>query len=324
MKKSTKAILIASGVASVGILSAVAAHQISARSFMKIALDRKEPKLVTQKMPRLVGSEDFVAGLETLSANAKNLTNKNTERVELTAFDGITLVGHWYPCENAKRVIVAMHGWRSSWAKDFGIAADFFHENGCSVLFAEQRAHGESGGEHMGFGLLERYDCYEWTKWVDMQCGSQTPIYLMGISMGATTVMMTTSFKLPKNVKGVIADCGFTSPQAIWKHVAENNLRIPFLIYKGISNDIFKKKVQIGNLKFSTTMALEKCKLPVLFIHGTDDKFVPINMTFENYKACKGDKYLFIVPGAEHGMSYLVDTKGYEEKLLEFFESYDS
>lgn len=323
MKKSTKAILIASGLAAAGIASAVAVHQISARSFMKIAIDRKEPKLITKNMTRLVGSEDFVTGLEKLSANAKKLKRKNTERVEITAFDGINLVGHWYPCENAERIIVAMHGWRSSWAKDFGIAADFFHENGCSVLFAEQRAHGESGGEHMGFGLLERYDCYEWTKWVDMHHSGELPIYLMGVSMGATTVMMTTSFKLPKSVKGVIADCGFTSPEAIWKHVAENNLKIPFLIYKGISNDIFKKKVQIGNLKFSTTKALEKNKIPVLFIHGTDDKFVPINMTFENYKACKAEKHLFIVPGAEHGMSYLVDPAGYEEKLREFFSNYD-
>ena len=141
--------------------------------------------------------------------------------------------------------------------------------------------------------------------------------------MGATTVMMTTGFKLPKSVHGVIADCGFTSPHAIWKHVANNNLKIPFGIYSSISNELFKKKIQIGAKDYTCAMALKNCKVPVLFVHGTDDTFVPVTMTFENYKACKSEKRLFIVPEADHGMSYIVDPKGYQEKLLEFFRDFD-
>lgn len=323
MKKSTKTALIASGIAVASATVLITLHQLTAHGFMKIALDRKAPKILTKNQTKFMGSDEIMNCLDKLNKGAEKLKSKNCETIELTAYDGIKLVGHWYPCKDAKRVIVALHGWRATWARDFGVVADFLHENGCSVLFAEQRAQGESGGDYMGFGLLERYDCYEWAKWADIHTDGKLPVYLMGVSMGATTVLMTTGFKLPKSVHGVIADCGFTSPHAIWKHVAENNLKIPFGIYSAISNEIFRRRTSIGSKDFTCAKALENCNVPVLFVHGTDDTFVPINMTFENYKACKSEKRMFIVPGADHGMSYLVDTKGYQQKLLEFFNDFD-
>jgi len=323
MKKSTKAALIATGIAATSATVLVTLHQLSARGFMKFALDRKAPKILEKNQTRFMGSSELLNYLDKLNEGAEILKSKNCKTIELLSYDGVRLVGHWYPYENAKRVIIAVHGWRATWARDFGVVSDFLHNNGCSVLFVEQRAQGESGGDYMGFGLLERYDCYEWLKWADLETEGKLPIYLMGVSMGATTVLMTTGFKLPKSVHGVVADCGFTSPHAIWKHVAENNLKIPFALYSSISNELFKKKIRIGAKDYTCAMALQNCKIPVLFVHGTDDTFVPITMTFENYKACKSEKRLFIVPEADHGMSYIVDPKGYEEKLLEFFRDFD-
>ncbi len=323
MKKSTKTALIATGIAAASATVLVTLHQLTARGFMKFALDRKAPKILEKNQTVFMGSKDILNYIDKLNEGAEALKSKHPETVELLSYDGINLVGHWYPCKDAKRVIIAVHGWRANWARDFGVIADFLHNSGSSVLFIEQRAQGESGGDYMGFGLLERYDCYEWAKWADLKTEGKLPIYLMGVSMGATTVLMTTGFKLPKSVKGVIADCGFTSPHAIWKHVAENNLKIPFGLYSAISNEIFKKKIRIGANEYTCAKALENCNIPILFVHGTDDSFVPITMTFENYKACKSEKRMFIVPEAEHGMSYIVDPKGYEEKLLEFFKDFD-
>lgn len=68
---------------------------------------------------------------------------------------------------------------------------------------------------------------------------------------------------------------------------------------------------------------MEHCTVPVLFIHGTDDHFVPIEMTYENYKACAAPKRLFIVPGAGHGSSYFVDRDGYERAIKAFWDDYD-
>ena len=75
--------------------------------------------------------------------------------------------------------------------------------------------------------------------------------------------------------------------------------------------------------EYSTLDAMQSNRVPVLFIHGTDDKFVPLQMTFENYEACDAPKKLFIVPGAGHGMGYYVDPAGYQKMLAEFWEEFD-
>ncbi len=324
MKKSTKNALVISGVATVGIAALVGIYHTTAKILMKVALEREEPKLVKKGKERLISSGDFKEIMEKLSEASEKLEAKPHETVEIKAYDGTRLVGHWYGTPNAKRVIVAMHGWRSSWSADFGLIADFWHQNDCAVLYAEQRGQGTSGGDYMGFGLLERYDCFEWIKWVNERTNSQLPVYLGGISMGATTVLMTAGFNLPENVKGIVADCGFTSPKAIWKHVVQSNFHLPFGLYKKVADDICKKRLQVDSSDYTCAEALENSDIPVLFIHGTDDRFVPIDMTFENYKACKSPKELLVVVGAEHGMSYLVDQASYETKVKEFWQKYDT
>ena len=318
MNKYLKNILIATGiVSSTAALGAI--YYASAKQFMKIALDREEPKQITKGKDIISGSEEISKIAATVMDAAAKLENMGFEEIHIQSHDGIDLVGHWYCPKSPKRVIVAMHGWRSSWSQDFALISPFWMENNCAVLYAEQRGQGSSGGEYMGFGLLERHDCLRWINWANEKTESKYPVYLGGISMGATTILMTSGFDLPKNVKGIVADCGFTSPHAIWRHVAKNNLHIPYGMYSAIANDLCKKKIQVGADEYSCIDALKNSTVPVLFIHGTDDKFVPVEMTYENYKACVSPKKLLIVPGAEHGMSYLVDKESYEEAVKNFW-----
>ena len=149
------------------------------------------------------------------------------------------------------------------------------------------------------------------------------PIYLGGVSMGASTVLMASGLDLPGNVVGIVADSGFTSPHAIWKHVVENNLHLPYGIHKAAAEELCRKKLRMKAGAYSTTAALACTDIPVLFIHGTDDRFVPIEMTYENYKACASEKHLLIVPGAEHAMSYVVDKAAYENAIRNFWKLYD-
>lgn len=322
MKKSTKKILLGTGIAVTGTATLAALYHYTTKYLMKLALEREGPKGIEKNKDKMMSSGDLSEVMASVIDAAHQLEDMELEEVEFIGFGGIRLIGHWYCPENPKRVIIAMHGWRSSWAQDFGTIAPFWFENDCAVLFAEQRAQGNSGGEYMGFGLLERYDCRDWITWVNERTESKLPIYLGGVSMGATTILMAGGLDLPDNVKGIAADCGFTSPHAIWKHVVENNFKIPYGIYGAVAKELCKRKIK-ESVDFSTTEALQNCRIPVLFIHGTDDNFVPITMTYENYKAYKGKKRLFIVPGAEHGMSYLVDKKGYENAVKQFWTDYD-
>lgn len=323
MKKQTKTILagsalIAAGVAGTAALSSAVTHYL-----VRVALDRRTPKDLGAGRKKLTGEKNDRATTARVREAAHTLESENLEMVETTAMDGVRLVGHWRPCRNPKRVILAMHGWRSSWTQDFGMISDFFYRNGCSVLFVEQRGQGASGGDYMGFGLTERYDCLEWVNWINERTDSLLPVYLCGVSMGAATVLMASDLMMPENVAGIIADCGFTSPYAIWKHVLENHLHLSYGIREAAVNDLCRRKIRLDVKSGSAVESLKNTDIPVLFIHGTEDHFVPIEMTYENYQACASEKYLLVVPGAEHAMSYLVERKAYENALLAFWNRYD-
>lgn len=324
MKQKTKGILAGSAVAAV--CAAATASQMVTNTLVKLALDKEAPVRQSEKTrKKLTGNDAFDQALETAARAGKRLTAVPHETVTTKSQDALTLTGHWFSCKDPKRTIVAMHGWRSGWANDFGMIADFWQENSCNVLYAEQRAQGSSEGEHMGFGMLERHDCLEWIRWVNDRVGTHMPVYLVGISMGATTVLMTAGLSLPENVRGIIADCGFTSAQGIWEHVAKNNLHISFgRLRSAVVNGQCRKKLGITYDHCDTLAAMRGCAVPVLFIHGSDDRFVPIEMTYENYKACVAPKRLLIVPGASHGTSFLTDPAGYKNAMLDFWQNFDN
>ncbi len=323
MKKNKKNFLLGTGLALGSIAAISSISYLITKKLVTVALDREAPKTNPSSMKLLTGDSKIEEKMSFLNENAKVLEEKQLEVIEIEAVDGTRLVGHLYKNEKAKRTLIAMHGWRSSWARDYCLISDFLMENDCNVLFAEQRGQGESGGDYMGFGLTERYDCLDWINWVNNTEMEKLPIYLMGISMGATTVLMATGFELPQNVKGVIADCGFTSPNDIWRHVAQNMKILYTGFMGGVASAICKRKINATPDEYSTILALANCKIPVLFIHGTDDKFVPIEMTYENYKACASPKSLFIVPGAEHGASYFAAKDEYENQVKQFWSKWD-
>lgn len=318
MKRTARNLLLASGTVAVGV--AAVSHMLT-EFLMRVALDREVPAMGNMSKSReyLCGIPNAATFFQMLEECGKVLKNSDCEVIKIHSYDGEKLVAHWSCCEDAERVIIAMHGWRSCWWRDFGMIAEFWRDSKCSVLYVEQRGQNESGGKYMGFGLTERFDCPEWVKWVNGRCGKGTPIYLTGVSMGATTVLMAADLDLPDNVKGIIADCGFTCPDEIWQHVAKHNLHLPYRIRRAAANKICRQKIQMTADSYSTVEALKHTQIPVLLIHGTDDHFVPVEMTYRNYLSCAGPKHLFIVPGADHGMSYLMDREGYQAVLKEFW-----
>lgn len=322
MKKTTKWALLAAATSTAAIaVSAVISGKIS-RYVVDSALNRENPKPIRgfKKPGGDIVPHEFS---EELAIRSEALKKSPLETVEITATDGEKLVGHWYACPNAKRVIIAMHGWRSAWYKDFCGISGFWQSNGCSVLYAEQRGQGESGGAHMGFGMTERFDCANWVTWAISKTEGKLPVYLAGISMGASTVLMAGGSPLPDQVKGIMADCGFTSAHDIWKHVVEESTPLSYNLHSRAVDRICKEKIRFGTKDYTTLDALKSCMVPVIFFHGTDDSFVPVEMTYENYKACAAPKRLYIVPGATHAMSYMVDTEGYESAVLSFWSEFD-
>ena len=285
--------------------------------FVFAIVRRKEPIDFTSSEKWAVFQEQIKKGREWFENNAY-------EKVEIKSYDGLRLCGRLYRNVDSKKTLLLMHGYHSVGTNDFGCVGDFYFGLGFNLLVVDQRAHGESEGKYITFGVRERYDCIEWIKYLNGVFGEDSDIFLDGISMGAATVLMASGLDLPKNVRGIIADCGFTSPHDIFCHVLKKSYHLPPfpLIY---TTDLLSRAVAgFGFREYSTIEAMKKNNVPVIFVHGADDDFVPTRMSRECYDACTAKKQITIVEGADHGMSYLCDRENCERQLKEFLYTHST
>lgn len=249
--------------------------------------------------------------------NSKSLPHKD---VEIRSFDGLTLRGKYYELSPDAPIEILFHGYKGDSYRDLsgGIARCF--ELGHSALVVDHRAAGRSEGKIISFGANESRDCEAWVDFVINNINNDAKIILTGVSMGAATVMIAASRDLPSNVIGVLADCGYTSCKDIVKKVMRD-MKLPA--------DLLYPFARIGALLFgkfdpnkaSPIETMKACKLPVIFIHGDYDKFVPYQMSVDNYNACNAqNKKLVTIEGAGHGLCYPVNMQKYRDALQNFFD----
>ncbi|MBO5144943.1 MAG: alpha/beta hydrolase [Lachnospiraceae bacterium] len=240
-----------------------------------------------------------------------------------TSFDKLKLHATYFPAieENAnkKKVAICFHGYTSQGLSDYIGLSDYYLKRGFAMLLPDARAHGQSEGEYIGFGCLDRKDALVWINWVIQELGEDVEIVLHGTSMGGATVLMASGLELPAQVKGIVSDCGFTSPKEVFTHVLNTMYHLPaFPAIQGA--DIINKKLAgYGMDECNAKREVAKAKVPILFIHGANDTFVPCKMCHEIYDCCASPKKILIVEGAAHAESYYKDTEKYEQALNEFF-----
>ena len=257
-----------------------------------------------------------------LAAGRRWIEAQERECVSITSDDGLKLYARLLSQERAKGTILLFHGYHSSGEFDFSGAAKTYYDWGYNLLFADQRAHGMSEGKYIGYGVLERKDCVLWSRYIAGRFGEEHVQFLGGMSMGSTTVQMACGEKLPQGVRGVIADCGFTSPWDIICSVVRADYHLPPAPIAYGMNFFARLLTGYDLRSYSTVEAVEHTKIPILFLHGTSDTFVPCSMTQQSYDACTSEKELVLVEGAEHGMSYLVDPERCLKTLKGFLDQY--
>jgi len=240
-----------------------------------------------------------------------------SEDVTVTAFDGLTLHGRFYEYGPDAPIELMLHGYRGSAERDLCGGVQRCFSLGRSVLLVDLRASGRSGGNVISFGINERHDCLAWVKYLAERFPSRKLI-LTGISMGAATVMMASAMDLPESVVCVLADCGYTSAREIIMKV----IRQMHLPAKPLYPFVKLGAKLYGRFDLEETSPIEAmaaCKVPIIFIHGEADDFVPCEMSLRCYEACTAPKTLLTVPGAGHGLCYSVAPELYLQALREFF-----
>lgn len=245
--------------------------------------------------------------------------------VHMTSFDGLSLHATYFPAietksDKVKKAVICFHGYTGEGLSNHMAISDYFLKHGYAILLPDARAHGESEGEYIGFGCLDRQDALGWIEWLIEECGEDIEIMLHGTSMGGATVLMTSGLELPDNVRGIVSDCGFTSPKEVFTHVLNNMYHLPaFPAIQGA--DLLNKKLAgYGMDECNARNEVAKAEVPILFIHGSADTFVPCSMCHEIYDNCSSPKRKLIVEGAAHAESYYKDMESYEKALDEFAE----
>ena len=312
----SKRLFIGAGIIGLAALTEV----VMARYLLERVLIRKNVK--TERTQKMSGTnwDNYIPFIKERKAW---LMLQEREDVYITSDDGLRLHGVLVPNENSKKVVICFHGYSSKGAtSDFAAISKFYKENDFNILMVDARAHGESDGKYIGFGCLDRMDVLKWINYVVEKFGEECQILLHGISMGGATVVMASGLHLPNNVKFIISDCAFTSPWEVFSYVLKNMYNIPPFQVINIASNMCKKMAGYNFKECNADIEVRRATVPILFIHGANDTFVPCRMCHDIYDNCHSDKEILIVKEAGHAESYYKETEIYEENIKKFISKY--
>lgn len=253
-------------------------------------------------------------------SNIDKLEAFEFEPVTTKSYDGLTLFGRYYNREKENVIEIDFHGYRGHAMRDYCGGCFISKDCGISSVIVDQRSHGNSEGNAITFGIKERYDVFSWVEFVLSRFGRDTKIILSGVSMGAATVLMASELNLPKNVVCILADCPYSSPCEIIKKVARDRGFPEKIVYPFIK---LSAKLFAGiNLEEASPIeAVKNTNIPILIIHGDDDRYVPYEMGKAVFEACASDtKKMLTVKGAGHAISYFLDMENYTKTVCDFVE----
>ncbi|MBR4941146.1 MAG: alpha/beta hydrolase, partial [Clostridia bacterium] len=204
---------------------------------------------------------------------------------------------------------------------DFGCVCRIYWERGCDLLVPWSRAHRESDGKFTTLGALEKDDLLRWCRWLEETKAPENKILLVGMSMGSTvSIRAASDASAPKNLCGVIADCGFIS---IRREICDILKVVGFpkfpIVWSGGIVSLIRLGISLDN--FSTVEEIKNIRVPVLFIHGKADTFVLPDSSEKNFASCPTEKKLLAVDGAQHCFSFHIVEKLVSENILQFLDS---
>ena len=280
----------------------------------------KRGRAKTERTMKMAGT-DWNQYMPLIEGRKEAMMKRPHNDVWQTSFDGLKLHATYFPAQDQQgrqKLVICFHGYTSQGMSDYIGLSDYYQKRGFAMLLPDARAHGASEGEYIGFGCLDRQDALGWVRWAVEELGEETEILLHGTSMGAATLLMLSGLSLPEQVKGIVSDCGFTSPKEVFTHVLHSMYHLPaFPLIPG-ADLVNRKLAGYGMDECNAKREVEKAEVPILFIHGGNDTFVPCSMCDEIYEHCGSKKRKLIIEGAAHAESYYKDMESYEEALTEF------
>ncbi|WP_203246355.1 alpha/beta hydrolase [Sporosarcina beigongshangi] len=246
------------------------------------------------------------------------------EQLTLTSRDGLKLSGYYLPAAvPTDKLVVLTHGYLGH-AKQMGLFGQYYHHDlGYNIFMPDARGHGKSEGNYYGFGWPDRLDLIDWTQTLVKKLGPDSKVVYHGLSMGAATVLMASGEdELPHQVKAIIADSPYMSVYQLFAYQMNRMFYLPAFPLLDSTSLLTKIRAGYSFREASALKAVEKSNVPVLYIHGEGDTFVPTKLTKELYRHTESDAELFLVPDANHGESFALAQDEYKVRMDDFLSLY--
>lgn len=245
----------------------------------------------------------------------------NFEEVFTNSFDNLKLHGYQVLNKDTNKWAITVHGYMTD-AFSLSTKALHYYEIGYNVLAVDLRGHGKSSGNYIGMGYHDAKDLIQWIKYITLK-DKNAEILIHGVSMGGATVMITSSFdEISQNVKVIIEDCGYTSALDQFKFQLNKLFNLPAFPILNIASLAVKIKAGYFLNEASPINAVKNAKVPIMFIHGDNDTFVPFYMLDELYNACTSEKYKLVIQGASHAHAEDKNPNLYWREIDKFVNKY--
>lgn len=283
----------------------------------KITFYTKPRKVLTKDEYEYPPGKEYKNYYEQIKIWSNDWDNLLYEEVEIKSKDGLILKGRYFEHIKGAPIELMFHGYKGNARRDMSAGIKRAFKVGRNALLVDHRGSGLSEGNITTFGIKEKDDCLQWIDFMINTFGKDVKIILTGISMGAATVMLASSENLPSNVISILSDCGYTSAEEMIKKVIKQ-MHLPA--------SIFYPFVRLGGIIFghfdinkaTPIESVKKAKVPILFIHGGNDDYVPFSMSEQLYEVCPTKKKLIIIPNAYHGLAYPENPTMYIKGIKEF------
>ncbi len=246
-------------------------------------------------------------------------------RVEISAADRVALRASWsQPATPTGRCVIVLHGISDSRAAASEFAAMFLSE-GYAVLAPDSRAHGESGGDFVTYGLLEKHDVIAWTHWMrDRRCAR---IYGLGESLGASILIQASA--LEPAFHAIAAECPYANLGKVGEYRMRKMLPLPavlagvtagFIVQAGM---LFARFVYGLDFRDVTPLrSIAASSAPVLLIHGLDDVNTPPDESRQLAAIRPQRDRLWLVPGARHVNASRIAPSEFRNRVLDWFREH--
>lgn len=234
--------------------------------------------------------------------------------------DGEVLAGRYLLTGPGRPLVLFFHGYHGTYMWDGYGCYRICRKLGYNILMVDERAHGQSSGHTITFGVKECRDCLSWIAYAKEHI-EYSKLYLWGVSMGAATVLDASRHLGCDEVAGIISECAYTSPEAVIRRTGyAMDIPIGFL-FPGVR----AAAAVFGHFKLSAESPVEAVRntdIPILFIHGEKDGFVPYKMSEILYDACSSTKRIAGIADSGHAVCALCNPDAYRTAVEDFLNEY--